>query len=814
VKEFLIQRYRQNPSGPSARPTFLRVDDNGRIVQADHHAETLFGHTPSELIGEPVQRLLASRQDDPFAPSHRHRLNDGQSVLVTFRHKDGFFFTASLGLQTTTRDSDRAATAGIAFRDSADMDSRLLSLAERSSGFGLWELNIINNETSWSEGMYRLLELRAGTEITPEQALFYCQNRQNRVRALFRRCLRTGQPFSTELTLLTNRQALQQVTLAGRAVKQGNRIQKITGILINRSELAGSERHRQQTQQVLEAATGATPDLVVAVDTGFSLLHFNTAWASQFQAAFNLQPQAGDNLKTLLKAYPDEWRLIERLWQRAFDRDHFIAEMPLNREGEGLPVYEFHFKSIRGPGNEVLGAVHVAKDISNRLVYSSKGDYRMRHDPVTGLMNRRSFLEHLRRAMGHRHKRPVHDALLFLDLDGFERLTKTGSDGISDRYLRGLANTLGQRVRQRDALARLSGDSFAIFVENCPEPRARKIAEEIRQQISDFHFEWQGNQLHTTASGGLLLLDEEMPGHPEQLLAQAADLCATAKTSGCNCIQAAHALPGSAAGEDTNFILDRLHNALDNHNLILEFQAIKPLASVTWGDHIEVLSRIPGQTLQQPPLTPAQFLPVAERFNLSQRLDRQVIQQTLDWLELHPLLEPRLKYCGFNLSLATVLDGRFGEYVEQLVSKSNYPPECFCFEIRESYASEYTDEVGRLCDTLHRMGCRVALDGAGASVEGYQLAANLAVDIIKLDRRVMNHLEDDPVQQIMVDALHRIAEAAGKETVATFIESDKTLQKVRTLGIHFGQGYRLAEPQPLEALTPAAVELSTGRIGG
>jgi EAL domain-containing protein (putative c-di-GMP-specific phosphodiesterase class I) len=99
-------------------------------------------------------------------------------------------------------------------------------------------------------------------------------------------------------------------------------------------------------------------------------------------------------------------------------------------------------------------------------------------------------------------------------------------------------------------------------------------------------------------------------------------------------------------------------------------------------------------------------------------------------------------------------------------------------------------------------------------VESYSLAAQLPVDIIKLDRRVMDHLEDDPVQQVMVDALHRIAEAAGKETVATFIESDETLRKVRTLGIHFGQGYRLSKPSPLEQLKPAAVELSTGRIGG
>ena len=119
-----------------------------------------------------------------------------------------------------------------------------------------------------------------------------------------------------------------------------------------------------------------------------------------------------------------------------------------------------------------------------------------------------------------------------------------------------------------------------------------------------------------------------------------------------------------------------------------------------------------------------------------------------------------------------------------------------------------------LCDALHRAGFRVALDGAGASVESYSLAARLPVDIIKLDRRMVQQLEEDPVQQVMLEALHRIAEAAGKVTVATFIESDDALRKVRTLGIHYGQGYRLCRPEPLDELTPAAVDLATGRIGG
>ena len=294
----------------------------------------------------------------------------------------------------------------------------------------------------------------------------------------------------------------------------------------------------------------------------------------------------------------------------------------------------------------------------------------------------------------------------------------------------------------------------------------------------------------------------------------AADLCHTAKTSGRNRIHAARAMSLSLDEGTANEVLAQIQQALDSGHLKLEYQSLRPVASVTWGDHIEILTRIPGKTPDSPPLTPDAFLPVAERFDLAKRLDRQVIRQTLEWLGNQPLLEPRLKYCGFNLSLATVLDDTFADFMADALNQSPFAPDCFCLEIREAHATQYPDDVAVLCDALHRAGFRVALDGAGASVESYSLAARLPVDIIKLDRRMVQQLEEDPVQQVMLEALHRIAEAAGKVTVATFIESDDALRKVRTLGIHYGQGYRLCRPEPLDELTPAAVDLATGRIGG
>lgn len=240
--------------------------------------------------------------------------------------------------------------------------------------------------------------------------------------------------------------------------------------------------------------------------------------------------------------------------------------------------------------------------------------------------------------------------------------------------------------------------------------------------------------------------------------------------------------------------------ALEQEQLELEYQPLKPVASATWGDHLEIFCRIPGSGDRDDLLHPEQFLPTSERFDLARRLDRQVITQTMAWLEEQPWLRPRLRYLGFNLSLASILDDNFTDFLEDVLRGSGYDPGCFVLEIREAHASEYPDDVAVLCDEAHRLGCRVAVEGAGTSVESYHLAATLPVDLIKLDRRLMQDLARDPVQLVMVESLHRIACSAGKSTVATFIEDADTLRTVRTLGLHFGQGDHLGPPRPLTTL--------------
>ncbi|SDW94487.1 EAL domain-containing protein [Marinobacter mobilis] len=804
MKEFFIRRYRSESGQGEGRRTLIRVDDRGVITHADSNAEAVLGHDARQLIDQPITRIVAARQDDPFSSSQRHRFSSGQPVIITLRHKDGFFFTAEVALRLEEKDSDQPASAQIVMRESQSLDPRLLQLVEASGELGIWELDLHTNRVSWSEGIYNLMELRSNADITPEQALFYCQTRQTRVRALIRRCISRGQPFAITFELITSRQRIRRVRLTGRAIRSGDQIVKLGGTLVDQSREMEQEQAAHQARTLLAAIVGATPDLVAAVDTELKLLCCNEAYSRHFQKAFGRLPVVGQCLSTQLQAFPNERRLMERLWHRAFERDGFAVEMPLTSQRDNAQVYEVHYQKLNSPDGESIGAVHVARDITERIRTSGSRNYLNTHDPITGLLNRRELVKRMSRLL-EQTELPS-SALLYIDLDHFAKFNDSLGNGICDRYLRELANALGLKVRQRDALARLAGDTFVLLLENCSDSEARKVSRHLLELIQGFDFEWKGENLSTTASAGLLILGERLPEDPEQLLAQAADLCHTAKVAGRNRLHAASADSKALREGEARKLLAHLQHSLDNNQIQLAYQMLRPVASATWGDHIEILARLNGIEESDDWILPATFLPIAERFDLAKRLDRQVIRQTLAWLSDHILLEPRLKYCGFNLSLATVLDDSFGDFLQDALASSRFNRDCFCMEIREAHAIQYPDEVAVLCDTLHALGCRVALDGA--SVSSYTLAARLPVDIIKLDQALTGQLHQDPIQLVMAEAMHKIASSAGKLTIATGIEHDDSLRKARALGLHFGQGYRLHKPQPLEALAPVQWDVS------
>ena len=813
MKELLIHRLRPDQEEGKSRGAIIRVDDQGAITFADAATEHLFGYDHTALRGLPLKQLFATRQDNPLLPPHDESLHNGESVMLTLRHRDGVFFTGQVQLRVDMTDADQAANAHIVQRDDTALDTRVVQLVEEAGKLGVWEFDVRHNRLSWSDGVYRLFDLRVGQEISPDHALYYFHERQHRIRAAFRRCLRNGMPFHMDLDMLTANQHKRWVRLSGRPLQRGGQITTLAGTLVDVSDEYRRAAEKHHWQSLFRSMMAATDDLVVAIDREMRIIALNKAYMEQFERTFHKTPAEGMTISELLEEFPNERRLYQRLWERALERDSFCVEMPLAQQERDLPVFEIHYHRLLDSDGEVIGAAHMARNMAAGGRLTDNLNYLSTHDPMTGLLNRREFLSRLRRALEGGVSRGTPYSLLYLDLDSFSEFNNIAGPGSGDRYLRELASLLAAKVRQRDALARVGGDKFAVLLDNCPEAEARKVAENLREVIESLAFEWRGHVLQTTVSGGLIPIEAPEQGNAEELLALAADLCQTARNAGRSRIHVHRdqsiALEENAARALLNHLQDCIHQ---EGGLILEYLAMRPVSSVTWGDYVEILVRLQDGEGGSEPWQPESFLPIAERFDLACQLDRQVIYRTMRWLNRHELLEPRLKLCSFNLSMASIMDTTLPDYIRQLVEESRFPAGIFCFEIRERDATQEPEAVKRCCEMLKQIGCKLALDGVGASAQSYSLTAKLPVDIIKFDQSLMRDIEDDPVQQVIVEALHKIAEVSGKLTVAPFVESDQALREIRRLGIHFAQGFRLVPPRPLEDLAPVDLAAAKGSL--
>ena len=159
-------------------------------------------------------------------------------------------------------------------------------------------------------------------------------------------------------------------------------------------------------------------------------------------------------------------------------------------------------------------------------------------------------------------------------------------------------------------------------------------------------------------------------------------------------------------------------------------------------------------------VVPNRFLPAAERYNLSSKLDRWVVEATFEWLSS---CQPDLSLCTINLSGLSLGDEDFLRYITGLLDEGQVRPETICFEITETAAIANLSSATRFIRTLKERGCQFALDDFGSGLSSFAYLKNLPVDYLKIDGAFVKDIVDEPVDLAMVKAINDMGTRAGKE---------------------------------------------------
>jgi diguanylate cyclase (GGDEF)-like protein/PAS domain S-box-containing protein len=464
----------------------------------------------------------------------------------------------------------------------------------------------------------------------------------------------------------------------------------------------------------------------------------------------------------------------------------------VNRRGQELAIQD-SAAPIRDRAGNLIGAVMVFHDVSKERRLHRALHYQASHDALTGLINRREFenrlaaaVENARQDAGSRH------ALLYLDLDQFKLVNDTCGHPAGDQLLKQITGVLQSRVRSGDTLARLGGDEFGILLQSCSLDQALRIAESLRQAIRDFRFIWQDGVLEVGVSIGIVEITNDTPTVANVM--SAADVaCYSAKDLGRNRVQLYKPDDVPERHREMHWV-SKLARACDESRFELFYQPIVPIgAPVHEREHFELMLRLRDESGAL--VTPAEFIPAAERYNVMPSIDRWVVRQALDRLVHRIGAGVKPFTIAVNLSGTSLNDERFLEYLIAELSNNELAAGAMCFEITETAAIANLGNVVYFMRELKARGCHFALDDFGSGLSSFMYLKTLPVDYLKIDGQFVENVTRDRVDRSMVEAISQVGKTMGIQTIAERVESAEVLVELGRLGVGYAQGFHIARPR-------------------
>lgn len=411
------------------------------------------------------------------------------------------------------------------------------------------------------------------------------------------------------------------------------------------------------------------------------------------------------------------------------------------------------------------------------------------HDPLTGLANRKYFIDRLEHEIKRIARVGGSGALFFFDLDRFKNINDTYGHAAGDRLLVQIAHLLNQRIRESDLVARFGGDEFTLLAYSVGREHVEEIAESFIALMRDYTFHEAGDIIKIYFSIGITIIDDGSLTAQEYL--NEADAAAhQAKALGRNGYHILSRRPQNVTAEADVGWHERLQHALLKQEAILYYQPLAGLKGQK--EHIhEVLLRLPG--VKEQVTAPSAFMPAAERFGLMSEFDCQVIRMAAQ--SLAALKNPRTSF-SVNLSEQFFAKDNVLELLEEIITAHPVAPHQFIFELSERYVVHDIDGFRSILTKLMQRGYRIAIDDFGAGSVSFDYIKHMPVHFLKIDCALIEHITTDSIARITVRAIVEVAAHMGMQTIAKCVADEAGVTLLHELGVDFVQGNHIAAPAP------------------
>jgi diguanylate cyclase (GGDEF)-like protein/PAS domain S-box-containing protein len=504
-------------------------------------------------------------------------------------------------------------------------------------------------------------------------------------------------------------------------------------------------------------------------------------------------PRAGEMKKLV---HPDDYpRYRESFYEAAATGAPFTVQHRVvwpDGSVRTLVARGAHMPDANGGPGRMLGTT---QDVTGRIGTDERLWHLANNDALTGLFNRRRFLEELKRELAVARRSGTRGAVLMLDLDHFKDINDSLGHMAGDALLPRIAEALRARLRVTDTLARIGGDEFAIVLPACSQENATSIAADLLEALNAAVVHISGRDRRVTASIGVAPFGFRDQHSADSILVEADLAMYRAKGQG----------PGRFEVFDEEMranlaarvaIEAQLRASVETGDFELHYQ---PITSVADGTVVACEALIRWRHPVRGIVGPTEFIPIAEEYGLISSIGEWVLEEACRVAALWRS-SGRSLAISVNVSPQQLIEGDFVSLVQSTLERLGLPAQLLCLEITETALFRDASPLVRSLEALRALGVRIAMDDFGGGSSSLGLLRMLPLDVIKIDRMFVSGIEARSEDRAIVAAVLSLADELGLGVIAEGVETEQQHWKLKELGCNFCQGYLYGKPMPAEDL--------------
>ncbi len=518
--------------------------------------------------------------------------------------------------------------------------------------------------------------------------------------------------------------------------------------------------------------------------------YFNTSWLRFTGRA--LEQEVGEGW--VEGVHPEDRARCLAEYRHAFHaRTPFEIEYRLRRYDGTYRWIIDHGHPFQALNGNFAGYIGSCYDITERKQTEERIQHLATHDELTGLPNRRLFLDRLDHAMAQARRRQQKLVVLMLDLDKFKYVNDTFGHTIGDVLLHGVAGRLQECVRESDTVARLGGDEFAVLLPEIAHPEdAAKIAQKILDIFTE-PCDFGGNEVFVTASLGLSIFPQD-GSDAETLIKNADNALYRAKEQGRNTYQFWTADLKLRSTERLQ-LEDRLRSALERDEFVLFYQ---PQVDPRSGQIVGLETLLRWRHAELGLLAPAAFIGLAEETGLIVPIGVWVIRkactQAKAWQDRgYPPIR-----IGVNLSPKQFRFHGLVTQISQILAETGLEPRWLNLEITEMLAMHDVEWTVETLRALSALGVQISIDDFGTGYASMGYMKRFPVNVLKIDQSFVKEMTAGSENAAFVPAIIAMAHTLKLKVIAEGVESQEQLTLLQPHECEGMQGYLFSRPVPAE----------------